>query len=91
VEKNRLQDRVNLCTGTIVIEIKADLEISNRFFCITNDYRLSIDRVIEAPTSDALQKSSIAPEIVKWMAWNTSETKLAMGLEESMRLLEQVK
>jgi len=51
----------------------------------------TIDRVYEAPSSDALQKFSMEPEIVKWMAWNTSETKLATGLEESMRLLEQVK
>jgi hypothetical protein len=26
--------------------------------------------------------------MVKWMAWNTSEIKLAMSLEESMKLLK---
>jgi hypothetical protein len=44
--------------------------------------------VYEAPSSDALQKFSMEPEIVKWMAWNTSEIKLAMSLEESMKLLK---
>jgi hypothetical protein len=43
--------------------------------------------VYEAPSSDALQEFSMEPEIVKWMAWNTSEIKLAMSLEESMKLL----
>ena len=44
--------------------------------------------VYEAPTSEALQKFSMEPEMVKWMAWNTSEIKLAMSLEESMKLLK---
>jgi hypothetical protein len=44
--------------------------------------------VYEAPSSDALQGFSMEPEIVKWMAWNTSEIKLAMSLEESMKLLK---
>jgi hypothetical protein len=44
--------------------------------------------VYEAPSSDALQEFSMEPEIVKWMAWNTSEIKLAMNLEESMKLLK---
>jgi hypothetical protein len=43
--------------------------------------------VYEAPSSDALQEFSMEHEIVKWMAWNTSEIKLAMSLEESMKLL----
>ena len=43
--------------------------------------------VYEAPTSEALQKFSMEPEMVKWMAWNTSEIKLAMSLEESIKLL----
>jgi hypothetical protein len=29
------------------------------------------------------------PEIVKWMAWNTNEIKLAMSLEESIDLLNK--
>ena len=47
--------------------------------------------VYEASSSDALQKFSMEPEIVKWMAWNTSEIKLAMSLEESMKLLKKAK
>lgn len=27
--------------------------------------------------------------MVKWMAWNTSEIKLAMSLEESMKFLDK--
>ena len=44
--------------------------------------------VYEAPNSEALQKFSMEPEMVKWMAWNTSEIKLAMSLEESIKLLK---
>ena len=44
--------------------------------------------VYEAPSSDALQKFSLEPEMIKWMAWNTSEIKLAMNLEESLELLK---
>jgi len=44
--------------------------------------------VYEAPSSDALQKFSMEPEMVKWMAWNTSEIKLAMTLDESIKLLK---
>ena len=46
--------------------------------------------VYEAPSSEALQKFSMEPELLKWMAFNTSEIKLAMSLEESMRILKQV-
>jgi hypothetical protein len=42
----------------------------------------------EAPSSDALHQFSMEPDMVKWMAWNTSEIKLAMNLEESMKLLK---
>ena len=44
--------------------------------------------VYEAPSSEALQAFSMEPEMVRWMAWNTSEIKLAMSLEESNKLLE---
>ena len=44
--------------------------------------------VYESPNSDALQKFSMEPDVAKWMAWNTSEIKLAMSLEESMQLLK---
>ena len=42
----------------------------------------------EATSSEALQEFSMEPEMVKWMAWNTSEIKLAMSLEESIKLLK---
>jgi hypothetical protein len=44
--------------------------------------------VYEAPSSEALQKFSMEHEMVEWMAWNTSEIKLAMSLEESIKLLK---
>ena len=44
--------------------------------------------VYEAPSSEALQKFSMEPELLKWMAFNTSEIKLAMTLEESNKLLK---
>jgi hypothetical protein len=44
--------------------------------------------VYEAKNSEALQKFSLEPDIAKWMAWNTSEIKLAMSLEESNQLLK---
>jgi hypothetical protein len=44
--------------------------------------------VYEAKSSEALQKFSMEPELLKWMAFNTSEIKLAMSLEESMKLLK---
>ena len=42
--------------------------------------------VYEASSSENLQRFSMEPEMVKWMAWNTSEIKLAMSLEESMEM-----
>jgi hypothetical protein len=44
--------------------------------------------VYEAPSSENLQKFSMEPDMIKWMAWNTSEIKLAMSLEESIKLLK---
>jgi len=44
--------------------------------------------VYEASSSEALQKFSMEPDIAKWMTWNTNEIKLAMSLEESMKLLK---
>jgi hypothetical protein len=44
--------------------------------------------VYEAPSSEALQKFSMEPAMAKWMAWNTSEIKLAMRLEETIKLLK---
>jgi len=45
--------------------------------------------VYEAPSSENLQNFSMEPDMVKWMAWNTSEIKLAMSLEESIQLLNK--
>ncbi len=44
--------------------------------------------VYEAPSSENLQKFSMEPAMIKWMAWNTNEIKLAMSLEESIKLLK---
>jgi hypothetical protein len=44
--------------------------------------------VYEAPSLEALQKFSMETELLKWMAFNTSEIKLAPSLEESMKLLK---
>jgi hypothetical protein len=45
--------------------------------------------VYEAPSSESLQKFSMEPDMIKWMAWNTNEIKLAMSLEEHIRLLSK--
>jgi hypothetical protein len=45
--------------------------------------------VYEDPSSENLKKFSVEPEMVKWMAWNTNEIKLAMSLEESIDLLNK--
>jgi hypothetical protein len=45
--------------------------------------------VYEAPSSENLHKFSMEPDMIKLMAWNTSEIKLAMSLEESMQLLNK--
>jgi hypothetical protein len=47
--------------------------------------------VYEAPSSEALVPLRILAELLKWMAFNTSEIKLAMSLEESIKLLKQTK
>jgi hypothetical protein len=44
--------------------------------------------VYEAPSSESLQVFSMEPDIAKWLVWNTSEIKLAMSLEESVKLLK---
>ena len=44
--------------------------------------------VYEAPSSESLQKFSMEPDMIKWMAWNTNEIKLAISLEESIKLLK---
>jgi len=49
---------------------------------------LSLINNCSAPSSEVLQEFSMEPDMAKWMAWNTSEIKLAMSLEESMKLLK---
>ncbi len=43
---------------------------------------------LEAPTLDALQKLQMEPLIMKWFAANTTEIKIAMTVEESMKFLK---
>jgi len=43
--------------------------------------------IFESPTSDAFQKFAMEPDMMKWIAANTTKIKMAMTLEESMRLL----
>jgi sialic acid synthase SpsE len=42
----------------------------------------------DASTSDAFQKFSMEPEIMRRMASNMSKIKMAMTLEESMKILK---
>jgi hypothetical protein len=44
--------------------------------------------VYEAPSLDAFLKLQMEPEIMKWVAQNTTEIKIAMTLEESMKFLK---
>jgi len=47
--------------------------------------------VFEAPSLEAFQKFSMEPEVRALNAYNTNETKIAMTIEESMKLLTQAK
>lgn len=44
--------------------------------------------VFEAPTSEAFQKFLMEPDMMKWIANNTTEIKMAMTLHETMKLLK---
>jgi hypothetical protein len=44
--------------------------------------------VYEAPSLDAFLKFQMEPEIMKMIAQNTTEVKIAMTVEESMKLLK---
>lgn len=61
-------------------------------FLSFNDFTVILEQLVvwvyEAQTLEAPQKFSIEPDIAKWMAWDTSEIKLAMSLEESTKLLK---
>ena len=43
--------------------------------------------VYDAPNMEALLKSSMEPEVMAWMGFNTIETKPIMALDEAMKLL----
>jgi len=49
---------------------------------------LALD-VYEAPSLDAFEKLGMEPEIVALSKFETYEIKLAYGMEESMRMLQQ--
>ena len=56
-----------------------------------NTHARLISNFLEILDSDSkcpIQGFSMEPDMVKWMAWNTSEIKLAMSLDESMKLLK---
>ncbi len=44
--------------------------------------------VYEAPSLDVFLKLQMEPAIMKWVAQHTTEIKVAMTLEESMKLLK---
>lgn len=44
--------------------------------------------VFDAPISDAFRKFAMEPDMMKRIANNTTEIKMAMTLEESMKLLK---
>jgi len=47
--------------------------------------------VVEAPSLNAIQKLSMEPETLALSAYETTEVKLAMGMEEAMKMLKQAK
>jgi len=47
--------------------------------------------VYEAPSLEAFQKLSMEPEILAWTAYNTVEMKIAISIEEAMKMLKQAK
>jgi uncharacterized protein with GYD domain len=44
--------------------------------------------VCEAPTMDALTKFSMEPEMMSWLAYNSTELVPVMTLEEAMKLMK---
>jgi len=64
-----------------------------------NDYfrtKVEIPRIMRGESQEietlineeAFQKFSMEPEMLQWMNYNTTEIKVAMTLEESMKLLK---
>jgi hypothetical protein len=44
--------------------------------------------VCEAPSMDALLKSSMEPKPMNWFEYNSTQIMSVMGMEESMKLLK---
>ncbi|MCJ7631108.1 hypothetical protein MUP77_01710 [Candidatus Bathyarchaeota archaeon] len=44
--------------------------------------------VYDAPNMEALMKFAMEPEVMNWSGYNTTETRLVMTTEESMKLLK---
>ena len=45
----------------------------------------------EAPNLEALQKVAMEPEAIAMSTYNTTELKLALSMEESMKMIQQTK
>ena len=46
---------------------------------------------LKPPSLEAFQKFSMEPEIIATSAYDTAEVKIAMSIEESMKMLQQAK
>jgi len=44
--------------------------------------------VYDAPSMEAVLKFSMEPEVMAWSWYHTTETRLVMALEESMKMLK---
>ncbi|MCP8308196.1 MAG: hypothetical protein H3Z52_04300 [archaeon] len=47
--------------------------------------------VYDAPSQEALLKFGMEPEMSAWDSFNTTEYKMAFGLEEAIKMLKQAK
>jgi uncharacterized protein with GYD domain len=47
--------------------------------------------ICEAPNLEAIQKVSMEPEAMAMGAYSTTEVKLALNMEETMKLLQQAR
>lgn len=79
---------------------KMSLELAGKLAELTNKHGIKVTGswivmpehliilAFEAPTSDTFQKLSVEPEIMRFISSNMSEIKMAMTLEESMKMLK---
>jgi hypothetical protein len=44
--------------------------------------------ILDAPSADAFQKSMMEPFMIQFLGHNMTEIKLAIGLEEAMKMLQ---